>query len=71
MGNLTKREIQVLKYLAKGLTNDAIGESLCISKDTVKMYLKRIFGKLGVQNRVSAVVKGITSGLIIADEVSK
>ena len=64
MKALSPREIRILRYLASGMTNDAIAEAMFISKDTVKMYLKSIFNKLGVENRVSAAVKAVRSNLI-------
>ena len=64
MKPLTPRENQILRYLTDGMTNDAIAEALFISKDTVKMYLKIIFQKLEVDNRVSAAVKALRNNII-------
>jgi predicted ATPase/DNA-binding CsgD family transcriptional regulator len=55
---LSKREIEVLRYIAEGNTNQAISERMYISIDTVKWHLKQIYGKLGVRNRVQAVASG-------------
>ena len=49
---LSKRELQVVRYLAEGLTNREIAEQLKLSQHTVKNYLFRIFDKLGVSSRV-------------------
>jgi DNA-binding NarL/FixJ family response regulator len=52
---LTPREVQLLELLATGLTNRAIARRLFISEATVKTHLVHIFGKLGVDNRTSAI----------------
>jgi DNA-binding NarL/FixJ family response regulator len=55
-GPLSEREAEVLELLARGLTNRQIAEALYLSPETVKTYLSRLYGKLGVANRASAVV---------------
>lgn len=65
---LTKTEIKVLSYLGKGLSNKEIAAALGCSVKTVKNHLNSIFQKLGVSNRTEAVVRGIESGLISAEE---
>jgi DNA-binding NarL/FixJ family response regulator len=52
---LSRREQQVVHYLAEGLTNREIGARLGLSRHTVKNYLQKIFDKLGVSNRVELV----------------
>lgn len=64
MRKLTTRELQVLEGLINGLTNESIAGNLFISKDTVKVCLKRVYEKLEVTNRVSAAVKAITCGIV-------
>ena len=54
---LTKREIQVINLVAKGLTNAEIGRELWISQNTVKQALKIIFRKMEVSSRVEMVAK--------------
>ena len=49
---LTKREIEVVRSLAEGLTNREIAERIGLSQHTIKNYLFRIFDKLGVSNRI-------------------
>lgn len=49
---LSERELQVVRCLSEGLTNNEIAERLHLSKHTVKNYLFRVFDKLGVSNRV-------------------
>ena len=64
MEKLTKREIDVLEYLVKGYSNQQIANILNISKDTVKLYLKRIFLKMNVCNRVEAAVTSVIKGIV-------
>jgi two-component system nitrate/nitrite response regulator NarL len=49
---LSRREMEVVHYLAEGLTNREIGARLGLSRHTIKNYLLKIFDKLGVSNRV-------------------
>ena len=53
---LSTREKQVMGLLAKGLTYKLIAGDLDISPETVKMHLKNIYRKLGVQNKVEAII---------------
>jgi len=52
---LTKREFEVLRLVAKGLTNAQVAEKLVISLTTVNSYLSSIYGKLGVSSRLGAM----------------
>lgn len=54
---LTGREWEVLEEIAEGKTNKMIADKLCISQATVKTHLISIYGKLGVNNRLSAANK--------------
>ena len=60
---LTARELEVLRLLAGGADNAAIGRELSISGHTVKQHVTSIFGKLGVHNRVQAAVCAVRAGL--------
>jgi LuxR family maltose regulon positive regulatory protein len=60
---LSEREIEVIKLLEEGLSNQEIAARLFISLNTVKAHLKSIYGKLGVNNRVQAIAKGREIGL--------
>lgn len=53
---LTERERQILQQVAKGLRNRQIAETLYISEATVKVHLKNLLKKLGVESRVAATV---------------
>ncbi len=53
---LTRREIEVLEWVARGKTNTEIGMILYISPRTVSKHLEHIYTKLGVESRTAAVV---------------
>jgi len=61
---LTKREKDVLRLLAGGADNAAIGLELSISRHTVKQHVTNIFEKLNVHSRVEAAVYAVRTGLI-------
>ncbi len=61
---LSEREVEVLRLVAHGLTNNEIAERLIISPHTVKMHLRSIFGKLEVTSRAAATRFAIEHGLI-------
>ena len=61
---LTERELDVLRLLAKGLSNQEIAESLQLSEGTVRNYLSTLFSKLGVNDRTKAAVLALQHGLV-------
>lgn len=61
---LTKRELEVLKLVVEGKTNQGIGVTLGISEKTVEKYLEAVFSKLGVSSRVEAAVYAVREGMI-------
>jgi DNA-binding NarL/FixJ family response regulator len=61
---LTLRELDVLKEVAKGKRNKEIGAALSIAEDTVKMHVKSILMKLGVNDRTEAVTIALRRGII-------
>jgi len=56
LGDLTRREREVLGYVALGISNRGIAEKLCLSEQTVKTHLTNIFAKLEVRNRWAAAL---------------
>ena len=60
---LSERELEVLRLIAQGLSNQEIGERLFLALDTVKGHNRRIFGKLQVQRRTEAVARAREIGL--------
>lgn len=61
---LTERELELLAYVARGMSNKAIAGEMSISENTVKYYMKNILQKLGAQNRTEAVSVALREGLI-------
>ena len=62
--DLTRRELQILALLAKGMSNPEISEYLCTSRATVKVQVSSILSKLGVANRAEAVAQAIQHKLL-------
>jgi DNA-binding NarL/FixJ family response regulator len=62
---LTDREREVLRSVARGLSNEEVAKDLYLSVTTVKTHLARVFTKLGVRDRAQAVVVAYESGLVV------
>ena len=60
---LTEREVEVLKLVAQGLTNQEIGERLTLSESTVGTHVRNILGKLHLANRTQATLYALREGL--------
>lgn len=68
LGELSERELEVLRLVARGLSNTAIGSELFLSEATVKTYVSRLLGKLGLRDRVQLAVLAYESGLVAAGD---
>ncbi len=63
LGALTPRELEVLRLLARGLSNRQLAEELVVSEKTVKTHVSSILMKLGVRDRTQAALVAVRSGL--------
>ena len=61
---LTPRELDVLRLVAKGMTNRAICNDLNLAEVTIKKHVQSIMGKMGVKDRTQAALRGVRLGLI-------
>ena len=61
---LTRRELEILQLIARGMRNKEIAANLCISEQTVQVHVKNIRSKLEVHDRTAAVVVAAQRGLI-------
>ncbi|HYL43126.1 MAG TPA: response regulator transcription factor [Ktedonobacteraceae bacterium] len=68
---LTEREMEVLHLLVQGHSNKEIARALQIAEDTVKVHVKHILAKLGVQSRTQAVLYAIRLGLVPTEQGKK
>ncbi len=61
--SLTARELELLSFVAAGLTNAEISRAMFLAESSVKTYLKRVYRKLGINSRSQAVMRAVELGI--------
>lgn len=62
--DLSQRELDVLKLIAKGMSNDQIAQTLFISPHTVKNHVSNVYRKMGMDDRTQVAITALRLGLV-------
>ena len=62
---LTQREVEILRALVDGLSNDEMVERMCVSTSTVKTHMRHLIEKTGCENRTHLALTARLSGLVV------
>jgi len=68
LGTLTVREQETLKMISRGLTNAEIAEAMFVSEHTVKTHVSNVLSKLGLRDRIQAVIAAYETGVAVPGE---
>ena len=66
--SLTERDLEVLRELTLGYTNEVIAERLNISVNTVRAHIQNMLNKTGFKNRLALAVNAASLGIVVSDE---
>lgn len=64
LSDLSQRELDVLKLIAKGMSNDQIASTLFISPHTVKNHVSNVYRKMGMDDRTQVAITALRLGLV-------
>lgn len=67
--NLTNRRLEVLRLLAKGYSNEEIGNELELSVHTIKAHIEAIFKHFNVKSRIKAVISALKAKVIFIEDL--
>jgi DNA-binding NarL/FixJ family response regulator len=62
---LTGRELQILKLVASGCSNQEVANCLFVTRDTIRWHLKSLYSKLGAMNREQAIGRALNAGILV------
>ena len=71
LADLSPREIDVMRLIVNGYSNDEIARELYITINTVKTFIRTAYRKIGATKRTQAVIWGFTQGLLVEEPVVK